>query len=274
MAGYAKPGTGEHDLGAGWLRHNLDLERGHFSYLERAGRAPALILIPGSFGDSYCLKEIIDNLDAAIHLVVIEVRGHGGGWPPPLDCSIEEFARDALRVVDELALSRFFIGGHSIGGMIALEVGRVRPQAVSGVISIEGWTSHHVLEEAFAGQVDSTMSAAQASRNEMLRARVLDSWSAGDVAEFRTYWKNWDGYAFLCETDVPILEIYGDRSAAPPPRHKLRIPERAHIDLQWVANASHNLHLEAPGEVARLTEAFIQRHDPERGARSGTRRLA
>ena len=259
MAGLEKLDESEHDFGPGWLRHNLDLDGGHYSYLIRAGNAPTLILIPGSFGDAFCIKEIVDGLDARMQLVIVEVRGHGGGWPPPMGCSIEEFGKDAIRVADELGLERFYIGGHSIGGMIGLEVGRVIPQRVAGIISIEGWTSHHVLEDAFSGQNYQTMSAQQAAKNEMLRARVLDHWSDEEIAEFRTYWTRWDGFPFLCETDVPILELYGDRGVERPDQDKLRIPDRDNITLRWVANASHNLHLEAPEEVARVATDFIRR---------------
>ena len=265
MTGFAKLGETDHDMGRGWQRRNVDLERGHFSYLLRAGRDPTLILIPGSFGDALCLKEIVDRLDPSMQLVIVEVRGHGGGWPPPSGCSIEEFAADAVRVADELGLERFYIGGHSIGGMIGLEVGRVRPQRVAGIISIEGWTSHHVLQDAFAGQNAATMTAEQAARNEVLRGRVLDHWTEAEISEFRLYWTRWDGYRFLCDTDVPVLEIYGDRGGEKPDRQTLRVPERDNITLHWVADASHNLHLEAPAEVARAATEFICRRELSRG---------
>ena len=206
MAGYDKLGETDHDLGPGWRRHNIDLQVGHFSFLIRAGNTPSFILIPGSFGDSFCLVEILDHLDGSAQLIVVEVRGHGGGWPPPMGCSIEEFGGDVLTVADQLRLDRYFVGGHSIGGMIALEVAKVRPQQVAGVISIEGWTSHHVLEEAFSGENAVTMTAGQIARNEILRARVLEAWSDREIAEFRRYWTEWDCYEFLCETDIPILE--------------------------------------------------------------------
>ena len=67
-----------HDLGERFIRRQVGLDSGHFSYLLRSGTAPTLILIPGSFSDSFALKEIIDHLDEKIQLAVVELRGHGG----------------------------------------------------------------------------------------------------------------------------------------------------------------------------------------------------
>ena len=253
-----------HDLGERFVRRQLGLDSGHFSYLLRPAEAPTFILIPGSFSDSFALREIIDHLDQKLQLVVVELRGHGGSWPPPRDSSIAAFGRDILRVVDEMKLESFYIGGHSIGGMIALEVGRVRPHSVRGIVSIEGWTSHHVVPAAFDGLIDNTLSAAQAARNEQLRQRVLQHWTEEQVEEFRTYWKKWDGDAFLRGTDLPILELYGDRGRERPGREKLRIPQKDNIDLQWLAGASHNLHIERPREVARASGDFIAKIEGKR----------
>lgn len=252
-----RKGETDHDLGPGFVRRNIDLDIGHVSYLWRPGSAPTLILIPGSFSDSYALLKIIDQLDTQSQLVMMEVRGHGGSWPPPVNGSIERFAQDALRVVDDLKLDSFYIGGHSIGGMIALEAARVCLHNVKGVVSIEGWTNHNVLFNAFRDQTDNTLSPEQAARNEQLRSRVLDHWTPEQADEFRRYWTQWDGYEFLCTTDIPILELYGDRGCARPGRDQLRIPERDNIVVHWIDGASHNLHIEAPGEIARITMDFI-----------------
>ena len=252
-------GAAKRDLGRGFEGRRIDLDVGHFSYWVRAGAAPTLVLIPGSFNDAYALGGIIDGLDESMQLAVIEVRGHGGGWPPPRGGSIEQFAQDALRVIDELGLDCCYVGGHSIGGMIALEVGRVQPQKVRGIISMEGWTSHQVLSDAFGGDVSSTLSPRQQARNEALRRRVLGRWTDEQIAEFRTYWKKWDGYDFLCRTELPILELYGDRGRNRPSLAQLRIPARANIQVQWMAHVSHNLQLECPEAVARACRDFIAR---------------
>ena len=99
-------GAAKRDLGRGFAGRRMDLDVGHFSYWVRPGAAPTLVLIPGSFNDAYALGDIIDGLDENMQLAVVEVRGHGGGWPPTRGGSIEQFAQDALRVILQLECPR------------------------------------------------------------------------------------------------------------------------------------------------------------------------
>lgn len=70
--------------------------------------------------------DMVQTLDPGLRLVIVELRGCGESWPPTLNASIELFAEDVLRVVDALKLTRFYIGGHSIGGMIPIEAAKRR----------------------------------------------------------------------------------------------------------------------------------------------------
>lgn len=254
----ASPGSGE-GLGSAFAERVIEVSGANIAYHVREGRSPPLVLIPGSFNAAGALKDIVDHLDPALHVVVVDLRGHGGSWPPPVDGSIEQFARDVLRVLDTLSPGDCFIGGHSIGGMMALEVARVRPQALRGVISIEGWTNHHAQHDAFHDDTMSTLSAEQVAQREHLRQEVLHRWTDRQRANFAAIWRTWDGYDVLQQTDLPILELYGDRGREPATHEQLHIPRRDNIELRWLAGASHSLPLECPAEVARLMTDFMQR---------------
>ncbi len=208
---------------------------------------------------------MIEQLDAALSVVVVDLRGHGGSWPPPTNGSIELFAQDVLHVVDRLSLSRIFIGGHSIGGMMALELARVRPQILQGVISIEGWTNHHAQRDAFQDDTMSTLSDRQLAERERLRQDVLHRWTKQQQTAFAAIWRTWDGFDVLQRTDLPILELYGDRGRERATHEQLHIPRRDNIELRWLAGASHSLPLERPREIARLMSDFIRRHWPHNG---------
>ena len=253
----AAPGSGA-GLGSGFAEHVIEVSGATIAYHVRDGRSPPLVLIPGSFNAAGALKDIVDHLDPALHVVVVDLRGHGGSWPPPVDGSIESFAQDVLHVVDSLSLRACFIGGHSIGGMIALEIARVRPEALHGVISIEGWTNHHAQRDAFHDDTMSTLSDVQLAEREALRQEVLHRWTDRQRHEFASIWRTWDGFDVLQQTDLPILELYGDRGRAPATHEQLHIPRRDNIELRWLAGASHSLPLECPREVARLIADFMQ----------------
>ena len=260
------PSEPDHELRPGFKRRNIPMEWGRLSCLRRPGTGPTLILIPGSFDDSSGCREIIERLDGTMQLAVVELRGHGGSWPPPRNASIEMFAEDVFAVASDLELpSPFYVGGHSIGGMIAMQLAWVRPEIIRGVISIEGWTSHEVVEDAFHGRIFDTLSPGLLRRKEEIRQRVFARWTREQVAEFRTYWKNWNGLEFLAGTCVPVLELYGDRGREPPGLDKLRIPDRENIELVWISGASHYLNIERPGEVAQACTRFIERIESTHG---------
>ncbi len=254
----AAPGLGA-GLGSRFAEHVIDVPGATIAYHVRDGRSPPLALIPGSFNAAGALKGIVEHLDPALHVVVVDLRGHGGSWPPPVDGSIESFAEDVLHVLDCLKLRPCFVGGHSIGGMIALEIARVRPEALHGVISIEGWTNHHAQHDAFNDDTMSTLSDVQVAEREALRQEVLHRWTDRQRHEFAAIWRTWDGFDVLQHTDLPILELYGDRGRQPATHEQLHIPRRDNIELRWLAGASHSLPLECPREVAQMIADFMQR---------------
>ncbi len=256
--GVEHPGPGN-GLGPAFVQRTIEAPGATLAHYERDGRGPPLVLIPGSFNAAGALRDIIDHLDAALHVVVVELRGHGGSWPPPESGSIELFAQDVLQVLDHLKLRTCFVGGHSIGGMIAIEIARVRPGILAGVISIEGWTNHHAQRDAFKDDTMSTLSAVQLEQREQLRHEVLHRWTDRQRLDFAAIWRTWDGFEVLRRTDLPILELYGDRGREPATNEQLHIPRRDNIELRWLAGASHSLPLECPREVARLITDFMRR---------------
>ena len=240
-------------------RRDVVLDGARLSYLHRNAGGVVLVLIPGSFSDSEQWIDVVPELDAGLSLILVELRGHGGSWPPPKNGSIEQFAEDVLTIVDDAGVGPFYVGGHSIGGMVALEVGRICPARVKGVLSVEGWTDHRVPGDAFDGDICGTLSPEQNAWRLASRERVTAQWTDEQQQSFGRIWRRWDGYDFLCRTALPILEVYGDRGCGPVGRERLHIPDRANIELCWLDGASHSLPLERPRELAATLNAFIAR---------------
>lgn len=247
------------EIGPGFHRHNVPLGDAVLSYVLREASGPALVLIPGSFVDARDWVEVVTRLDPTLRLMIVELPGHGKSWPPSADGSVEQFARDVLRAVDHARFERFYVGGHSIGGMVAIESGGRWPGRVKGVVSVEGWTHHSVLQDAFLGQNENTLSAAQMARKAELRNPVMSRWSPQQRAEFAGIWRKWNGFEILQHTSLPVLELWGDRGRARPGLEKMKIPERSNIEVRWIAGASHFLPLERPAEVAQAIQEFIRR---------------
>ncbi len=241
----------------------IGFEGGQLCCAHRAGDGPTLVLIPGTFSDSRVFAKLIPHLKDDYNLMIIENRGLGKSWPPPENGSIKQCARDALLITKEMGARSFYIGGHSLGGMISLEVGRQAPNKLRGIISMEGWTNWQAARDGFDLEMKATLTEEELEEAAAYRKEVLAKWSERQVKSFGRIWRIWDGESFLKETTVPILEIYGDRGKARPTWEALRIPERDNIRLLWVENASHKLHTQKPKKVAGGINRFITEREAE-----------
>jgi len=229
------------------------------AYYVRPGSGPSLVLIPGSWGDYRVFDRLVAGLSPSLRVVIVELRGHGRSRPATLNATMEGFADDVLSVADALVLRRFYVGGHSIGGMLAIEIAGRRPGQVAGAIAMEGWTHHQVAAEAFGGNAANTLTPEQEKVNAENRQRVRSRLTQAEIDAFTSVWRRWDGFPILESTATPILEIWGDRGRPRPSRELMRIPLRPNIELVWMPGASHSLLIQCPEEVARATNAFIAR---------------
>ena len=248
-------------LGPEFVRHTVDVPEAKISYLVRPGTGPALVLIPGSFNPAAVYARMITRLDGRVPIVIVELPGHGGSWPPPKDGTIPQFARQVLKAVDAAGVKKFYVGGHSIGGMVAIEIAGQRPRALKGVISMEGWTHHSVAEDAFGGKQQETTTVAQLAERHVFREEVEARWTKQQMTEFARIWRTWSGLAILEKTRVPVLEIWGDRGHAPATRAKMQIPERKNIQMVWIHGVSHSLPVVAPEELGDAVNAFLAKQE-------------
>lgn len=247
-------------LSASFEKHVFTLSDGkRMNCHQQTGQGPALVLVPGTWGTIARFASLFEELPAGLPITVVELCWQGGQVPPSLDLSIEELADDVLWVVKTLGIERFYMGGHSIGGMIAVEIaGREIPGLV-GVIAMEGWTHHTVVQTAFDGVVSGKLTPEQKALSQASRAQGRAHLSDTELDAIATIWKRWNGYECLSRSQVPVLQIWGDRGKPRPDRKALQIPDRPNIEIAWIAGASHSMLIEAPEKVAEAIAAFIDR---------------
>jgi aminoacrylate hydrolase len=89
---------------------------------ERAGTGPAVLLIQGVGVIGRGWQPQVDGLAREYTLFTFDNRGIGRSPMDGNDLSIEAMAQDALAVMDANGVDRFHLVGHSMGGVIALEV--------------------------------------------------------------------------------------------------------------------------------------------------------
>lgn len=214
-----------------------------------AAEQPTLVLIPGSFNGPEVFDEFKRHLGPGPTLIVeLPLREKNP--------TVEGFADHVLRSIGHL--KRFYVGGHSIGGMVAVEIAGRAPRGLLGVISMEGWTHHEVQAQAFDGDKITTLTPDQVASRESMRQRILSRITQAEASAFAAAWREWNGLPVLQSTHIPVLEIWGDRGRPRPARTLLRIPERDNIDLVWIAGSPHQVLLHSPRETALAVDRFLE----------------
>lgn len=109
-------------------------------YYEVHGHGPPLVLISGvGQGRNYWeLADVLPTLAQDFQVVSFDNRGVGQSSMPDQPYSVEMMAADTLALLDALKIERAHIIGHSLGAMIAFELGYSHPERVGGVVMMSG----------------------------------------------------------------------------------------------------------------------------------------
>lgn len=99
-----------------------------------------VVLIHGDFSEgtgTWSRQMASEELLSRCRLIVIDRRGAGKSPAEPRPYSIRSEAQDVLSLLDALAIRRCHVGGHSYGGLIALELAALSPGRVASLHLIE-----------------------------------------------------------------------------------------------------------------------------------------
>ncbi|MBM3782710.1 MAG: alpha/beta fold hydrolase [Acidobacteria bacterium] len=212
--------------------------------------APTLILVPGSWNDRQIFAPYIRHLQPGVEVRVIELPGHGAG-PMPANPTIEGLADHVLK--SARGLDDFYVGGHSIGAMIAIEIAGRKPKGLRGIVPIEGWIHHSTQLAAFPSDKNRILPPDVLAHRHRIRATLTPQ----EIQAFGSAWRKWDGSRILAASTLPILSIWGDRGLPRPDREQLKIPDRPNIELVWIEGAGHSMLLSHAEALARETSRFL-----------------
>jgi pimeloyl-ACP methyl ester carboxylesterase len=212
-------------------------------------------------------RRVVEGLATDYTVVTVDNRETGRAGPCPDGFTLEDMAADVLAVMDELAHDRFFLGGISMGGMIAQDVIRQAPHRVRAAVLLAtaggqstyvpppdmtilmqpdpktlwsklcgpGWAEANptIIEEEAALSVE----AATPLDGIMRQVQAITAWDPGDA---------------LLTADLPIVVAHGDADPLVPYENGVNLAKKLGVELVTYEGAGHVLESERVDEVVDL----------------------
>ena len=105
-------------------------------YYEVEGDGPPLMILHGMTNNLKDMRPYMDALKDDYQVILIDHRGHGASDKPhdPQAYRLELMSRDAIAVLDDLAISKAHIFGYSMGGWLGLGIAKYAPERLTSLI--------------------------------------------------------------------------------------------------------------------------------------------
>ena len=196
------------------------------SYLNAgAPTDPVILLLHGLMSDATTWDRAIEPLAArGFRVLALDLIGHGESDKPPSGYSLTEFAAQIRAFLDALGIETAVIGGHSLGGAIAIQFAHDHPDRTAGLILVcsggLGRQVHPILRGAtlpgartLVRLAINTRTAPALSRPRVHRALRLRDESVTNLGRMGRSIITADGRHAFFETLHSVIEPSGQRGS-------------------------------------------------------------
>lgn len=238
--------------------------------------ADTVVLIGSLGSDRSMWNPQIGPLSASVHVLAVDLRGHGQSPVPAGPYSMAELAEDVLALLDSLDLERVHLVGLSIGGAISQWIAIHRPERVQTLTLLCTSTKFgdpaQWIDRAAGVRASGTESLADAALTRWFTAELLAR-DTDLVDRYRTMIVDTpdEGYASCCEAlagwdsradlgriSAPTLVLAGLQDPATTPTDlKIIADGVAGSTFRILDPAAHLANVEQAGPVAAAIAAHI-----------------
>ena len=242
-------------------------------YYERAGSGdPELLFVPGWCCDHTAFHPQFDYFGRTQAVTALDLRGCGRSDCPESGYNVRDFADDVALFCRTAAIEKPVVVGHSLGGMIAVELAARYPSVPRALVLVDPGPINPLPEtvrffEAAADQLEGP------GGEEVRRLWVEDMgardeelarWIAGlmckvplaiAAAVIREV-NAWNGVGALALCSVPTLLLRPALGAGKDP-NRLRVI-KPDLEVGVTFGAGHFQQLEVPEQVNAMIERFLE----------------
>jgi pimeloyl-ACP methyl ester carboxylesterase len=241
-------------------------------HYERAGSGgPELLFLPGWCCDHTAFQPQFDHFAQAHAVTALDLRGVGRSDGPDEGYSIPELADDVAAFCAEVGIEKPVVVGHSLGGMIAVDLGGRYPSLASALVLADPGPIDPLPEtvEFFRGFAEQL----EGPNGEDIRREYVHDMGARDEEVAR--WivdhmclppqpiaaavirgvSEWNGRDLLARCTAPVLLLcssLGDDAEA------VRLREiKPDLEIGITVGAGHFHQLEVPEQLNAMIERFL-----------------
>jgi len=253
---------------------------------EVAGQGEAVVFLHGYTGSGQDWANQIPVLAPRYRVVALDLRGHGKSAAPSKEeeYSVPIFAEDVCALLKLLDIKKCCLGGHSLGGFIALEFALEHPDMLAALVLVDTSSGQFARDPNYAQlrqKLDELarsqgMEAAfeyDAANNPMRIERFQKHPELREVSRQKVLMTSVDGYIYasraigtwepvtsrLSEIKVPALIYWGDEDLAFTEATKILKEGIADSEVVTVEGVGHNPHEEAPDVFNEALLKFLDR---------------
>ncbi len=229
---------------------------------------PPLLLVHGAAGSHLDWPAHLRRLRGAA-LYLPDLPGHGRSAPPGRD-RVEAYADDMAGLLDALSIERAILGGHSMGGAVALTMALRHPERAAGLLLI-GTGARLPINLATSGEDPLFVLGWAAGRMwaEGTPAPALqltmERLAATDPSVIAADWRacaHYDIQAELGRISAPALIIGGSRDRLTPPELSQMLADGLpRAELRIIDGGGHLVMLEQPEVVRDIVQGWLRTTD-------------
>jgi non-heme chloroperoxidase len=246
-------------------------------FAEKGSRDSQAVLMLHGYADSwFSYSRILPLLPATVRAVVPDQRGHGGSDRPLDGYAPDDFAEDALQLLDTLGIERAVVVGHSMGSFIARRIAVKAPERVERLVLIgSAITAHNEATRQLLKEVETLADPVEADFVRAFQSSTIHRPLPADffeqiVAEsLQVPARVWqaalsgllaaDFTADFALIRCPVLILGGDRDGVFPRAEQEHLATSIPgATLKISPDIGHDPQWEAPDDVASDLLAFLQ----------------
>jgi pimeloyl-ACP methyl ester carboxylesterase len=232
---------------------------------------PTLVLIHGAGGQAQNFLPQLRFLDRHLNVLALELPGHGS-TPGEGFGQIEDYAAWVHGCLEKAAWGPCYLGGHSMGGAVGLEVGMRFPGRIKGLVLMASGARFGVSPKILEGlekdphqtmvRINQWCYPKGTAPGLIAQAvRMMEETPASVTLKDFLACSRYDRRDRLGQFALPALILTGDQDIMTPPENAHYLHEKIPASvLAVIPGAGHMLMLEKPGEINQAILAFIQNH--------------